>query len=66
MSTYWLITYQQRQYGRMDWQVANCATGKGLAQWLADVTREYPGIHTILLFAVEISEDECRLIRENV
>lgn len=66
MSTYWLITYQRRQYGRQEWQVANCATGKGLAKWLADVTRELPGIHTVLLFAVEITEDEYHLIKEKV
>ena len=67
MKKHWLITYQQREYGRELWQIANCATSKSPAQWLLDTHAvQIRPCATVLLFAVEISEDECQLIQENI
>ena len=66
MDKHWLITYQQREYGREDWIAANCATSKSPAQWLLDACAEYTGGATVLLFAVEITGEERQLIAENI
>jgi hypothetical protein len=63
MDKHWLITYQQREYGRELWQIANCATSKSPAQWLLDACAKCA---TVLLFAVEITDDECHLIQNNI
>ena len=66
MDKHWLITYQQRVYGRELWQVANCATSKSPAQWLLDTKSRNDNCDTVLLFAIEISDDERQLLQERL
>ena len=66
MDKHWLITYQQRACGRKDWVAENCATSKSPAQWLLDTCAKYTGGVTVLLFAVEITDEERQLIAENI
>lgn len=62
MDKHWLITYQQRVYGRELWQVANCTTNKSPAKWLIDTTARDDNCDTVLMFAVEITEDERQMM----
>jgi hypothetical protein len=56
---YWLITYSQWT-GQQD-KVANTSvTHMTPGTWLAEMVKKYPDGNTILLFAMEISQSECK------
>lgn len=66
MNKHWLITFQLRKYGRENWIVANCATSKSPAQWLHDARADFDGFETVLLFVIEITDDERQLIEDSI
>ena len=61
---YWLITFQQKTYGRADWQQANEVTNLDPGIWLAGVLeRHRQTCESVLLAATPISAAAYRKLK---
>lgn len=60
----WLITYSQRNAPCGPDIIANTHAHKNEnpAEWLYRMCLKYPDAHTLLLFAVEVSDEDARKI----